>query len=68
MDQRRVKTNGIKLIIKKYKKEFRIPENLNYYSEEDYQKAEKQFIRFCLGTGRRPDILSEDEPEMKAFI
>jgi hypothetical protein len=67
MDQRRMKINGIELIIKKYKKEFRIPENLNYYSEEDYQKAEKQFIRFCLATGRRSDILSEDEPDLTYF-
>ena len=58
MDQRRIKTNGIKLIIKKYNKEFRIPENLNYYSE---------FIRFCLATGRRSDILSEDEPDLTYF-
>ncbi|MEJ2472982.1 MAG: hypothetical protein P8Y74_03725 [Desulfobacterales bacterium] len=33
------RTTGIKLLIQNLKKEIRIPENLEYYSEEDYQEA-----------------------------
>ena len=30
---------------------FRIPENVNYYSENDYKRAEKKFVKFCLKDG-----------------
>lgn len=43
--------NGIKALVRKYRKKFRIPENLNHYTREDYQKAEKKFLKFCLATG-----------------
>ena len=39
---------GIKLLIRKYKGIFRIPENLNHYSNEDLKVAEKQFIKYAL--------------------
>ncbi|MGA9535781.1 MAG: hypothetical protein WBR24_07715 [Desulfobacterales bacterium] len=42
---------GIKQLVQKYKREFRIPENLNHYAVEDYRAAEKQFVRFCLKNG-----------------
>ncbi len=45
------KTAGIKLLIKEYKKQFNIPENLNYYSKKDYQEAEKRHVKFCLHNG-----------------
>ena len=44
-------TTGIKLLIEGYKKQFRISENLNHYSKEDYQEAEKRFVKFCLHHG-----------------
>ena len=43
---------GIQLLLKKYKKVFRIPENLNYYSEKEYRIAEKKFIKYALRVGR----------------
>ena len=43
---------GIKLLIKKYKKTFQIPENMKYYSKEDYKVAEKKFIKFALLEGK----------------
>ena len=46
------KNLGIQLLLKKYKKIFRIPENLNYYTEEDYRIAEKKFIKYALRTGK----------------
>jgi len=40
---------GIEKLIKRYKKAFRIPENLNHYSQEDYKTAERRFIKHaCL--------------------
>ncbi|MBC8392178.1 MAG: hypothetical protein H8E17_06410 [Deltaproteobacteria bacterium] len=43
--------SGIKLLVKKYKAMFRIPENLNFYSEHDYQIAERKFLKFALLEG-----------------
>jgi hypothetical protein len=52
MKKHSIKDLGIRLLLKKYKKNFRIPENLNYYSERDYRMAEKKFIKYALGAGR----------------
>lgn len=46
------KNVGLKLLIDKYKKAFRIPENINYYSDKDYQNAEKKFIKHSLTKGK----------------
>ena len=43
---------GILLLLKEYKKMFRIPENIDYYSEEDYKKAEKKFLKYALTRGQ----------------
>ena len=39
---------GIQALIKIYKKIFRIPENLNHYSEKDYRNAERKFLKHAL--------------------
>ena len=39
---------GISLLLKRYKKVFQIPENLNYYSEQDYKVAERMFMKYAL--------------------
>ena len=39
---------GIQLLVKKYKKIFRIPENLRHYSTKDYKTAEKKFLHYAL--------------------
>jgi len=41
-------STGIQLLVKKYKKIFRIPENLRYYSKKDYKTAEKKFLFYAL--------------------
>jgi len=43
---------GIELLIQKYRKEFEIPENLDYYSAEDYSAAQKKYLKWCLLEGR----------------
>ena len=39
---------GIRLLIQKFRTEFRRPENINYYTENDFKEAEKKFVKFCL--------------------
>mgnify|MGYP001818867362 FL=1 len=47
--------NGIKLLVEKYRKKFRIDENLNHYSEENFKIAERKFLKFALGVGGSKD-------------
>jgi hypothetical protein len=42
---------GIKRLIDKYSHEFRKPENLNYYSSQDFERAERCFVKFRLQHG-----------------
>ena len=42
---------GIKLMIRKYRKAFRVRENLDFYSEEDFMIAERKFLKFVLLQG-----------------
>jgi hypothetical protein len=42
---------GIKLLVEKYRKKFRIAENINHYSEENYKIAERKFLKFALSMG-----------------
>ena len=46
-----VTTSGINRLVEKYRRQFRIPENLNYYSERDFHHAERKYLRFCLSRG-----------------
>jgi hypothetical protein len=46
---------GIKLLVEKYRKQFRIAENMNHYSEENYKIAERKFLKFALGMGDSKD-------------
>jgi len=51
MDVKGKKGSGVKLLREMYRKKFRIPENMNYYSKEDLKKAEKKYVKKCLITG-----------------
>jgi hypothetical protein len=42
---------GLLNLIEHYRKMFRVPENLDHYSKEDLQRAERKFIRFALQKG-----------------
>ena len=46
---------GMKLLVEKYRKKFRIAENMNHYSEENYKIAERKFLKFALGMGASKD-------------
>ena len=48
MKKELVENSGIHVLLKKYRKVFRIPENLNYYSKTDYKIAERKFLKYAL--------------------
>ena len=57
MDLKGNKGNGVKLLKERYRKKFRIPENMDYYSKEDLKKAEKKYVKLCLITGDRKSVV-----------
>lgn len=52
MEKELTKDDGLKLLLRKYRKIFRISENLDYYSEKDYQAAERKFLKYALVQGK----------------
>ena len=47
-----MKTNqGIKKIVRESRRAFRIRENLLYYRPEDFEAAERKFVKFVLERG-----------------
>lgn len=50
-DQRPSITSGMDRLVEKYRRQFRIPENLNHYAEADFHQAEREYLRFCLSRG-----------------
>lgn len=55
------KNTGIQKLYKKYQEVFRIPENLNHYSDEDFKKAEKKFLRHCFFNGKI-EVFNPEDP------
>ena len=51
MDVKGNKSSGVKLLRDMYRKKFRVPENMDYYSKEDLKEAEKKYVKLCLITG-----------------
>jgi hypothetical protein len=51
MDVKGKKGSGFKRLRDMYRKKFRVPENLNFYSKEDFKKAEKKYVKICLIKG-----------------
>jgi hypothetical protein len=48
MDSCSESRNGLQELLKRYRRLFRIPENVNHYSEEDYRLAERKFLKYLL--------------------
>ena len=46
---------GIQLLVEKYRKQFRIPENLRYYAKKDFKIAERKFLKHAL-LERKPKL------------
>jgi hypothetical protein len=56
-DRSRHSRNGINQILEKYRRQFRIAENLNHYSKANYRIAERKYVKFVLehGDGNKTD-------------
>jgi hypothetical protein len=44
--------SGIEQLVDRYRAIFHVPENLKYYSKDDYLAAEKKFIKYALMEGK----------------
>ena len=53
--------NGLQLLHNKYKDIFRIPENLNHYSKEDFRIAERKFLKWMLNGDESSIKRQEDD-------
>ncbi|MEN8246907.1 MAG: hypothetical protein ABFS43_18615 [Thermodesulfobacteriota bacterium] len=51
MDSRNHQNSGMERLLHQGRRRFRIPENLDYYSPEDFKAAEKKFLKLCLIKG-----------------
>jgi hypothetical protein len=58
MDKKSRYKSGIQLLLKKYRKLFRTPENFDHYSETDFRRAERKFLKYALEQ-RRIEIKDE---------
>jgi hypothetical protein len=52
--------SSIELLLQKYRIMFRAPENLNHYSESDFDIAERKFLKYALA--HRIGVLKEELP------
>ena len=43
------------MLLETYRKKFRIAENLNHYSEENFKIAERKYLKFALAMGESKD-------------
>ena len=47
-----VKLNaGKKALVFRYRKAFRVPENLDFYSRTDFEAAERKFVKYAMDQG-----------------
>jgi hypothetical protein len=65
MNKQPRKNPGVILLISRYRKMFRVPENLNYYSTEDFDLAERKFIKMAVKTGRYQSVSKVQPPAPK---
>lgn len=45
------RNTGMKKLVKKYRDKFRIPENMNHYSDEDFKNAERKYLKYLIMEG-----------------
>jgi hypothetical protein len=56
MDNALNTNEGIRLLVQRCREEFRLPENADYYSENDCNKAERKFVKLCLRGKFKPSF------------
>ena len=42
----------MKELVRRYRKKFRVPENLDHYSKRDYEIAEQKYVKLCITRGK----------------
>ncbi len=57
-ERNRHSKSGINQILEKYRRQFRIDENLNYYSKANYKIAERKYLKYVLEYG---DVSKTDQ-------
>lgn len=40
---------GLELLLQQYKKDFETEENINYYTDKDFNRAKRKYIKYLLG-------------------
>jgi len=55
MDPKFKQNPGLQLLIEKYRKKFQTPENLEHYSEKNYKRAERKYLKYVLKYGETKD-------------
>lgn len=63
MDLPGKRNKGLKKLIRRCRKIFRTPENLEHYAPEDFRQAERNFIKAVCTEGKIPDALIAEEPQ-----
>ncbi|MGA6926804.1 MAG: hypothetical protein WBY88_14040 [Desulfosarcina sp.] len=53
---------GIERLVKRYADAFQIPENVEHYSPDDFTRARRQFVRFCLEQGPGTCRIENSQP------
>ena len=48
MEKNLKRKTGLKVLMDLYRTVFLVPENLNHYSGQDYRRAERKFLKYCL--------------------
>ena len=51
MKSAKKENSSVQKLVDSYKKAFRIPENLNFYSKEDFKRAERRFVKIAIRLG-----------------
>lgn len=51
MEKLMPRQTGIEALLWQHKRSFRIPENIDYYSKEDFRAAEKKYLKLCMTRG-----------------
>lgn len=56
-EQSKAKNYGLRKLVEKGRELFRIRENTEHYSDEDYQAAEKKYVKLCILEGKCGSVL-----------
>lgn len=50
MENKMPNNKGMELLVKRCRDDFQRAENTDYYNDDDYQHAERKYVKFCVFT------------------